>query len=144
MRVADIFEEKNISNYSLALMSTESHKNCVSLAKNMNVTHDSLYEQFKNPVSEKEMTKKDILRIAQEQFSEKRIHLLFDDSRIAKVHAKDIDGLHFGFDGSTGDTNLGLQMVSALLTDGDMKIPIDIEAYITKKWRTRTINQKAN
>jgi hypothetical protein len=123
MRVADIFEEKNVSNYSVALMSTESHKNCFSLAKHINVTHDSLYEQFKKPIEQQEMIKKDILQIAQEQFGTNKAYLLFDDSRISKVHAKDIEVLHFGFDGSTGGTNLGLQMVSALLTNGDIKIP---------------------
>jgi hypothetical protein len=57
MSVADILVEKNISNYSVALMLTESHKNCVSLANNMNVTHDSLYEQFRKPLAQKEMLK---------------------------------------------------------------------------------------
>lgn len=143
MRVADIFEEKNIPNYSIALMSTESHKNCVSLAKKIDVTHDSLYEQFKKPLGQNETIKQDILQIAQEQFGGNKVYLLLDDSRISKLHAKDIDGLHFGFDGSTGDTNLGLQMVSALLTDGDIKIPINIEAYITKKISGKNYTSKS-
>lgn len=143
MRVADILEEKNISNYSMALMSNESHKNCVSLAKKMNMTHDSIYERFKEPVKQREIIKKDLIKMAQEQFDKNKVSLLFDDSRIAKVHAKDIDGLHFGFDGSTGDTNLGLQMVSALLTDGDIKIPIEIEAYITKKIAGKNYKSKS-
>lgn len=132
MRVADALEKTNISDYTKALMSTESHKNCVGLARSINKSHDALYKPFKDPILNKNIVHEKLLSFAKEQFGENKIYLVFDDSRIAKPHAKEIEGLDVGFDGSTGHTELGLQMLSALLTDGNVKIPVDMVPYFSK------------
>lgn len=132
MRVEQILEKINMPNYSKSLLSTESHKTCTSLARNINKSHDALYKNFRDPVANKESIRDELVKLAQTELSGERTYLIFDDSQLSKPHAKEIEGLDIGFDGSTGRTELGLQMVSALLSNGNIKIPIDMEPYISK------------
>lgn len=132
MRVEQILEKINMPDYSKSLLSTESHKTCTSLAISINKSHDALYKSFRDPVANRESVHNDLISLAQTELSGERTYLIFDDSQLSKPYAKEIEGLDIGFDGSIGRPELGLQMVSALLSDGNIKIPIDMEPYISK------------
>lgn len=132
MKVAEVLDNIHMSNYSVALTSNEPTKNCVSLSRAIYQSHDSLYRVFNNPIEDAKFVSKDLLRIAQENFSKDGAILVFDDSQISKPHASEIEGLDITYDGSSGRPELGIQFVSALLTDGDLKIPVQAEQYVTK------------
>lgn len=133
MRVAEIFPEKNMPKYSQALLGTESRKTCTNLATSLNETHDSLYKPFRSPTQSKNEVFSELIKLGQAQFKNKKIKLIFDDTQISKPYAKEIEGLDLGFDGSAGRAELGLQIVNALLTDGHVKLPIDLRPYISKQ-----------
>jgi hypothetical protein len=48
MRVAKVLEETNVSNYSYALLTTETRKTCTHLAVSIAQSHDKLYRPFKD------------------------------------------------------------------------------------------------
>lgn len=133
MGVANFTKQTNIPEYSQALIATASKKTCTNLAKTLNKSHDSLYLPFRNPIENKEAIRKDLLEIAQKELNLEETILIFDDSQITKRYAQDIEGLDKTFDGSIGQAALGLQMVSALLMDQNIKIPIDLKPYISKQ-----------
>jgi hypothetical protein len=133
VRISNFSDQINIPEYSQALLTTESRKTCTNLAKTLNKPHDSLYYPFRDPIANKEKTQSTLVEIAQKELNLQRIKLIFDDSQITKQYAKDIEGLDVGFDGSTGHAELGLQMITALLTDGNIKLPIDLLPYISKQ-----------
>jgi len=133
MKLAEVLAKTNIPDYSKALMSTASHKNCITLAKSINKSHDILYGNFRDPIPSINTLRDQLINLAEKELSGKTTYLIFDDSQISKPHAKEIEGIDIGFDGSTGRPELGLQFVSALLSDGDIKIPVGLEPYISKQ-----------
>ena len=133
MKLAEVLQKTNIPNYSKALMSTESRKNCTSLSRSIDQSHDALYQNFKDPISNINRLRDQLIKLAQTELSSKTTYLIFDDSQLSKPHAKEIEGIDVGFDGSSGRAELGLQLVSALLSDGDIKIPVEVEPYISKQ-----------
>lgn len=144
MRVAEVLQESYLPDYSIALMSTAPHKSCISLAKNINQSHDKLYTSFKDPVTNMASLHQLLIQLARNELYNKPTCLIFDDSQISKPHAKDIEGLDIGFDGSSGRPELGLQFVSALLNDGDIKIPIELAPYISKQMAGSHFVAKSN
>jgi SRSO17 transposase len=133
MRVTEVLQKTNIPDYSTALMSKQPHKNCTSLAESIGQSHDKLYNNFKDPMEKVSELCEQLEDIAKTELSGEEHFLIFDDSTILKPHAKDIEGIDYCFDGCTGDTGLGLQMLTALLSDGNIKIPVELVPYISKK-----------
>jgi hypothetical protein len=133
MRVASIFQKINIPEYSAALLCTESRKTCTNLAENMYQTRDALYEGFRTPIECKKEMRTQLVELAQKELIGDKKYLIFDDSRLSKPHARNIEGLDVGFDGSSGRAELGLQMITALITDLRIRIPIDLVPFFSKQ-----------
>jgi len=132
MRVAKVLEETNIPNYSYALLTTESRKTCTHLAVSIAQSHDKLYRPFKDACTHTHALRDRLLGIVKSELTCKPMYLIFDDSQLSKPHARDIEGLDISFDGSTGRPELGLQIVTALITDGNLRIPVDLKPYFSK------------
>lgn len=143
MRVANVLQEINMPKYSQSLLCTESRKTCSNLSENINQTRDVLYQAFRNPVESKEELRNQLTTLAQKELTGDRIYLIFDDSQLSKPYAKDIEGLDVGFDGSSGRPELGIQMITALITDLRIKLPIDLIPYISKQIAGRLFKTKS-
>lgn len=133
MRVAEVFQEKNLPVYVRGLLSTESRKTCTNIAQATSQSHDTIYHPFKSAVEKAEILRKRLFELAQKTFSGNTTYLIFDDSQLSKPHAKEIEGLDISFDGSIGRTELGFQMITALLTNGNARMPVDTIPYVTKQ-----------
>ena len=144
MRVTDVLQEINIPKYSQALLCTESHKTCLNLAESLNQTHDILYQSFRSPIASKEEIRSHLIALAQKELTGDKTYLIFDDSQLSKPYAKDIEGLDVGFDGSSGRPELGIQMITALITDLQIKLPIDLIPYISKQIAGRLFKTKSD
>lgn len=133
MRVEEVIEKVNRQNYTSALLATESRKTCTNLANTIHQSHDKLYREFEDPIKKADQLHRQLVDMVEEELSGKTKYLLFDDSQLSKPHAKEIEGLDIGFDGSIGRPELGLQIVTAMVTDGDVRIPVDLRPYFSKQ-----------
>ena len=118
--------------YVEALLHCSKKKICTNLANVMNISHDSIYRDFKKPSKQTVGILEELKNIALKQLNNDEIHLIFDDTQITKLYAKQIEGLEVGFDGSLGMPAPGIRMVTALLTDKHINIPIDAMPYFSR------------
>lgn len=121
------------NQYSEGLLFTSGKKNCVNLAETMNVSHDVIYRNLKSSISRDEHSSKELETIAHKELDKENTFLIHDDTQLIKLYAKKIEGLEVGFDGSTKRPCLGIKMMTSLLTDTKVNIPIDTIPYISKE-----------
>lgn len=133
MRVAEVLQETNIPEYSYSLLTTTSRKTCTNLADSLNQSHDKVYRSFKDPSVECDKIRDQLADMVRNELLDRSLYLVFDDSQLSKPYAKDIEGLDISFDGSTGRPELGIQIITALITDGSLRIPIDLRPYFSKE-----------
>lgn len=117
--------------YVSGLLCCDKRKVCTNLGEALNESHDKLYREICN-FSETEETQKTLYEIASAKLDQENTYLIFDDVKLAKIHAKEIEGLEVGFDGSSKQNLLGLNMVTSLLTDKIYHIPVNAVPYIGK------------
>ena len=75
-------------------------------------------------------TSKELFALAKAFFNNKDIYLLLDDSLIAKIYAKNIEGLTHIFDPSNQEHYKALCSVVAMITDGEYAIPVNHNFWI--------------
>jgi SRSO17 transposase len=114
--------------YVNGLLLCGKRKVCTNLAKSVNESHDTIYREM-DELSKTEETKEILYKIALSKLDKENTFLIFDDVKLAKIYAEEIEGLEVGYDGSTGQKLLGLNMVTSLLTDKIHHIPIDATPY---------------
>ncbi len=141
MKISEITNEANLNLYSIGLLSTVDKKTCANLAKSTSKSHDTLYRQL-DCVKQDTNLNDQLKQLAQKVFKTNPLYLIFDDTRIIKPYASLIEGLDIGHDGSSGRITQGLQMVTAMLTDLNSKLPIDLRPYISK-WLTESYLTKS-
>ena len=103
------------------------------MAESMNVSHDSMYRNFNNPVEKTNEVLDELKNISLRALDLNELYLIFDDTQITKLYAQQIEGLEVGFDGSLGMATMGIKMVTALLTDRKLNVPIDAIPYVSKE-----------
>jgi len=132
MNVAQRTIENN-TLYIEGLLKTERRKVCTSIAETLNTTHDAVYQPFDKAELLIQKAREELQSIAAEAFGNKPIYLLIDDFVINKQYSKEIEGTDTCYDSSTKHAGAGLHSVSAMLTDGDTKIPIDASLFLSKR-----------
>jgi hypothetical protein len=133
MRVANVSQEINTAAYTQALLCTESRKTCANMALNMRQSRDALYKCFKHPVECKNEVQTKLIALAEQELNGEEKYLLFDDSQLAKPHAQNIEGVDLAFDGSSGRAELCLQIVTAMITDLQTKLPVSLKPFFSKQ-----------
>ncbi len=119
---------QNTPNYVNAILAATERKTCPNLAKAVNVSHDSIFrslEQSDNRCS-------DLIQLAKDTFGDTEVEMKIDDTRLEKQYAELIEGADEGYDGSSHRPCMGLQIITAMLANAVVKIPIEASAYITK------------
>lgn len=133
MKVAEVSQEKNIPTYVHGLLMTKSRKTCTQIARATCQSHDSIYRSFGKSEELVEDIRKDLVDLAKSTIFGDKKYLILDDSQLSKPHASEIEGLSTGFDGSSGRLEPGLQMVTALLTDGTVRMPLNVVSYLSRR-----------
>jgi len=141
MNITKTQTNNNTSLYTNGLLVTADRKTATNLAKSLNVKHDKLYRELTNTQEENLLNKLKVL--AQQTFQNNPLYLLFDDTRLTKRYASNIEGLDIGHDGSTNSITKGIQMVTAMFATAEIKLPIDIQPYISK-WLSEDYITKSN
>jgi len=116
--------------YPIALlMSTSPRKTCEAMAIVAQVSGDKLCRILK----EKIVTTPDLVALAMNVLVGKRLYLIIDDTLIAKIYSKEIEGACDNYDSSNVTTYRSLCSITAVLTDGKTVIPIDQELWLSSK-----------
>lgn len=132
MHANQSYQNLKTGQYVEALLKCSDKKVCTNLARTMNTSHDSIYRSFDNPTEDTSETLEELKWLSRTSLNQDEVYLIFDDTQITKLYAKEIEGLDIGFDGSLGMPTMGIKMVTALLTDRKQNIPIDVIPYISK------------
>jgi hypothetical protein len=143
MIVPNIVKEAKLPVYSQALLCTAERKTCTNLSKNIGKSHDYLYQEFRNPIANKESINSELIVIAQTATAGDKAYLILDDSRLIKPHATNMEGVDLGFDGSSGRPEFGLQIITAMITNGTIKIPVSAMPYISKDLAGKNFKSKS-
>ena len=143
MIVPNIVKEANLPVYSQALLCTTERKTCTNLSRSIGKSHDYLYQEFRKPTENKESISLELITMAQEATTGDKVYLILDDSRLIKPHATDMEGVDLGFDGSSGRPEFGLQMITAMITNGTAKIPVSAAPYISKDLAGKNFKSKS-
>jgi hypothetical protein len=126
------YQNSNQSQYVEALLLCEKRRVCTNLAKEVNKSHDSLYCEIKKASEKPEETIATLEYIAQQELNPKKTYLVFDDSKLAKIYAHEMEGLEVDYDGSTHRPCLGIKMLNVMLADENTKIPINALPFVSK------------
>ena len=132
MHAVQSYQKFSGQQYVDAILHCSDKKVCTNLAETMNVSHDSIYQEFRNPIKTTQCTLDLLKGLALDNLSKNGLYLIFDDTQATKFYAKKIEGVEVGFDGSLGMPAPGLKIVTALLTDKNINIPIDAASYFSK------------
>jgi SRSO17 transposase len=143
MHAAQSYQKLGSVQYIEALLQCANKKVCTNLANTMNVSHDSMYRSFDSPIDKTNKAIDELKSIALRSLSNEELYLIFDDTQITKLYAKQIEGLELSFDGSLGMPTMGIKMVTALLTDGKLNVPIDAIPFVSKELAQNSYKTKS-
>jgi hypothetical protein len=132
MLMAQSYQKLTPPQYVKALLSCQNKKVCTNLADELSRSHDSLYREFEKAANKKESTTEILKTIARNELNTEEQYLIFDDTQISKLYARYIEGLELNYDGSIHRACIGIKMITVLLSDGQVNIPIDAAPYISK------------
>lgn len=133
MQYNQAYQKELVPQYVEGLLTCGERKVCTNIANVMSTSHDEVYKNFEEAIENQDQTIRDLEKLALEHLNQKQIMAIFDDSRNTKLYAKEIEGLNVGFDGSTKKIMLGFTIVNALLTDGNIDIPVNCMQYVNKE-----------
>ena len=133
MHANQSYHKLEAPQYVEALLQCQEKKVCTNLAKTLNVSHDVVYRNFRTSISSTDHSSRDLEAIAHNELDESNTYLIHDDTHLIKLYAKQIEGTEVGFDGSTSRSCLGIKMMTSLLTDTKINIPIDATPYVSKE-----------
>ncbi len=116
--------------YSIALLlSSPYRKTFESLGRNIGVSGDTISRL----VEHKAATIQDLVKIVKTVWKRRRLYLIIDDTLIMKIYSKIIQGTSDNYDSSDGKVYRSLCAVVALITDGEIAIPIDLGIWTSEE-----------
>jgi len=133
MQYSEAYQKELVPQYVEGLLTCGERKVCTNIANVMNASHDEIYSNFEKSIEKQDQTVRDLEKLALKHLNQAQIMAIFDDSRNTKLYAKEIEGLDVGFDSSTKKIMLGFTIVNALLTDGNIDIPVNCMQYVNKE-----------
>jgi hypothetical protein len=112
--------------YSISLLlSKEIKKTSASLARTIEVKEHVIWKCLK----ENQEVVKELKALTVRIFGKKAIHLIIDDTIIAKIFSKYIEGSSDNYNSSKNKAEWGLCSVVAMITDGKKAIPISLRNW---------------
>jgi hypothetical protein len=128
--------------YPIALvLSIDIKKTCSSLARTVEISEHKMWRVLgKNSDSATELKE-----LAKRTFRMgKKIYLILDDTLIAKIYSKYIEGSSRNHNSSNNKIEWGLCSIVAMLTDGKIAIPITLRNWMQKEIALTNYKSKAD
>lgn len=132
MHVDRVYHGLNTPQYVKALLFCTAIKVCTNLARTLDKPHDTIYREFEKAVKKPEVSLNDLKNIAENELNKDNVFLIIDDAQINKIYSRRIEGVELNFDGSTKRPMMGIRTVNAMLSDGQIHIPINSIPYFSK------------
>jgi len=108
--------------YSISLLlSTASRKNFESLGNENNLSGDTI----RRLLAIEAPTLPELIEVAKKILKRKRLYLLLDDTLILKIYSRCIEGTSDNYSTTARAKQRSLCSIVAMLTDGEIAIPID-------------------
>jgi hypothetical protein len=120
-----ISTERN-QDYSIALLLSIPNKNCTGLAEELGISGDTMIRILNEPTETLNQ-----LIAAFSKLTKKRCYLIIDDTLIEKIYSRWIEGTSDNYSTTDRKQKRSLCTVVAMLTDGEVAIPIDHEMWIS-------------
>ena len=97
MHVRRAYYNKNLSQYTEAILKCSDKKTCPNLANELDIKHDSIYRNFINEIDKLDLTSSALQNLEHKELSGSKKYLIFDDTQINKQYAHEIEGIDIGF-----------------------------------------------
>lgn len=120
--------DRNVA-YPLSLLLSIPKKTCEALSEHIGTSGDSVIRML----NESCRSANELVAIMKKS-THKKLYLIIDDTIIAKIYSKYIEGACDNYSTVTGKTERSLCSVVAMLTDGEIAIPIDQSLSISKEF----------
>jgi SRSO17 transposase len=133
MRVAQNIVAANSRLYEQGLLITTEKKTCTNMAESLSVSHDKIIRSLESNLGQEDSIVQEQIYIVQREIPEGKRFLLFDAMTVAKVHAEEIELLSTCHDATNNRRVVGLNHMNMMISNGDIKIPINIDIFATKK-----------
>jgi hypothetical protein len=133
MRINQSYHNNSLAQYTLGVLFCSAKKVCTNLANTMNIKYDAMYYDFKSGITSNNSVQGQLNELASSFLDANNVSLIIDDCQINKFYARAIEGVEENWDSSIKKAVPGLKMVTALLTDGKINIPINAIPYVSKK-----------
>ncbi len=133
MNLGSSYQEIQLSQYAQAILQTNGKKTLTNLSKTTNTSYNQMRFAANTSDGQNYQIMLALKCIAQSTLGSSGKYLVADDTKIPKIHAKKIEKLIVDRNGSTNQNDLGLRVITAIETDGNVIIPIRAEPYVTKK-----------
>lgn len=132
MHATQSYQKTDTPQYVKALLLCSEKKVCTNLSNAIDISHDTIYREITCAATKQDDATLPLKTIAHIELNHDETYLIHDDTQLTKLYAKEIEGLDIGFDGSLGRATLGLKVITSLLTDKRVNIPIEAIPYIGK------------
>lgn len=141
MHAVQSYQKTETPQYVQALLKCSEKKVCTNLSDVICTSHDTIYREIEKQCTTNK-TQTALEEIAHDNLNQEETYLIHDDTQLTKIYAKSIEGLDVGFDGSLGRAALGLKVITSLLTDTHVSVPIEAVPYISKELAQATYKSK--
>jgi hypothetical protein len=132
-RIVNIEELSNSRELVLGMLLSEPNKNCITMAKPLNISHDVIQNIFKAaPKSILELKSFLLSLIKLTSKKSDKSYLIIDDSTLQKDYASILEGLSLVHDSLSNSTVKGYKIVALCWTNGKITIPISFEFWLPK------------
>lgn len=132
MLIKEEYQINEVSQYTKGLLLSFEEKVCVTLGKNLGISHDKVNRILNNAANNSEETIKSLQSLAKRALIDKQKYLLIDDTLIPKEYSKKIEGVEDGFDVCLNRSSRGIRVITQSLTDGAINIPINAVPFTSK------------
>jgi hypothetical protein len=128
----------SVLQYLKCVLITKGRKNCVSMAKEMQISHDSLYKFFSFSTTCQVLARKSVLFLAKSLSKRsKKSYLIIDDTNIPKIFARVIKMISIAYNSTIKRPVKSLNIVVLAWSNGIITIPIGFEW-----WHSKTVNEE--
>ncbi len=122
--------ERKLTYPIALLLSISNRKTFEALAREVGKSGDTIARIVEHNAA----TSQDLIRVIKKTLKRKRLYLIIDDTIILKIYSKIISGTCDNYDSSDRKTYRSLCSVVAVITDGDIAIPIDQALWISAEF----------
>jgi hypothetical protein len=125
--------------YPIALLlSTEKRKTFEALARSIGTSGDTI----ENSLDRRADTVFDLISITKKLFNRKKLYLIIDDTLLLKLYSKVIPGTSDNHDSSDHKTYRSLCCIAAVITDGEISIPVDQLIWTSEEFAKAAYQKK--